>query len=92
LKDCNQALALRPRFLEAYDSRGFINLKMEEPRKALADYDAALRIHPKHVSALYGRGIAKKRSGDIDGGKRDIAAAERIQSDIAEEFAAYGIR
>jgi hypothetical protein len=42
--------------------------------------------------ALYGRGVAKLKLGDADGGNADIAAAKAIQSDIAEEFARYGVK
>jgi hypothetical protein len=66
-------------------------LKLGQPKNAIADYDAALRINPKHPSALYGRGIAKTRTGNAAGGDGDIAAAKLIQPDIAEEFVSYGI-
>jgi uncharacterized caspase-like protein len=92
LKDCDNALALRPSYLDALDSRGFVKLKMGQPSNAIADYDAALRINPKHASSLYGRGIAKLRTGNTVAGNGDISAAKVIQSDIAEEFARYGIR
>jgi tetratricopeptide (TPR) repeat protein len=84
-------LEIRPRYLDALDSRGFVNLKLGQPKNAIADYDAALRINPKHPSALYGRGIAKARTGNAAGGDGDIAAAKLIQPDIAEEFVSYGI-
>jgi uncharacterized caspase-like protein len=92
LKDCDNALALRPSYLDALDSRGLVKLKMAQPSNAIADYDAALRINPKHASSLYGRGIAKLRIGNTVAGNDDISAAKLIQSDIAEEFARYGIR
>jgi tetratricopeptide (TPR) repeat protein len=92
LRDCDRALEIRPRYMDALDSRGFVNLKMGQHNNAIADYDAALRINPKHASALYGRGIAKLRSGNTTGGNGDVAAAKLIQSDIADEFATYGIR
>ncbi len=92
LRDCNDALQIRPRYLDAFDSRGFVSLKLGQPSKAIADYDSALRIDPRHASSLYGRGIAKLRSGNSAGGNSDIAAAKAIQSDIAEEFASYGVR
>jgi hypothetical protein len=50
-----------------------------------------LRINPKHPSALYGRGIAKIRTGNSVGGDGDVAAAKLIQPDIADEFASYSI-
>src|SRR5262245_29391161 len=92
MRDCDRALEIRPRYLDALDSRGLVNLKMGQHSNAIADYDAALRINPKHASALYGRGMAKLRSGNTSGGNGDIAAAKLIQSDIADEFATYGIR
>ena len=92
LKDCDNALALRPSYLDALDSRGLVKLKMGQPSNAIADYDAALRINPKHASSLYGRGIAKLRIGNTVAGNGDISAAKLSQSDIAEEFARYGVR
>jgi tetratricopeptide (TPR) repeat protein len=92
LKDCNEALQLRPRYVDAFDSRGFVNLKSGQPAKAIADYDAALRINPKLASSLYGRGMAKSRAGNAASANADIAAAKAIQSNIADEFADYGIR
>jgi len=92
LKDCDNALALRPSYIDALDSRGLVKLKMGQPSNAIADYDAALRINPKHASSLYGRGIAKLRIGNTVAGNGDISAAKLSQSDIAEEFARYGVR
>jgi tetratricopeptide (TPR) repeat protein len=89
LKDCNTALALRSRYVDALDSRRFVNLKRGQPNDAIVDYHAALRINPKQASSLYGRGTAKLRVGNAGG---NIAAAKLIQSNIADEFERYGIR
>ena len=59
---------------------------------ALTDYDAALRIDPKMAAALYGRGIAFRRKGDEARAAADIAAALKIQPDIAEELARHGVK
>jgi tetratricopeptide (TPR) repeat protein len=90
LKDCNEALQLRPVYADALDSRGFIKLKIGEPSSAIVDYEAALHIK-KQASSLYGRGIAKKQTGDIAGGDSDIAAAKAIDPTIAAEFDRNGI-
>jgi tetratricopeptide (TPR) repeat protein len=92
LRDCDEALHLRPRYADALDSHGFINLKMGRPNDAIVDYDAALQINPRQASSLYGRGIARLRSGNSADGVRDMAAAKALQANIADEFAAYGIR
>ena len=59
---------------------------------AIADYDAALKLSPKLAGSLYGRGLARLRKGNTDDGNADIAAAKAIQSDVAEEFARYGVK
>jgi hypothetical protein len=58
---------------------------------AVADYDAAPRISPKTASSLYGRGIARSRTGDAAGGDADIVRAKALQPDIADGFARFGI-
>jgi hypothetical protein len=44
------------------------------------------------ASSLYGRGLAKRRRGDDAGGEADIAAARRLNLDIAVGHAGYGVR
>jgi hypothetical protein len=44
------------------------------------------------VASLYGRGVAKRRKGDVAGGNADIAAARAIKADVAAEFARYGLQ
>ena len=92
LADCNKALALQPNFADAFDSLAFTYLKMGNVRRAIMFYDVALRGNPEQASALFGRGKARVKAGDADGGGADIEAAKAIKPDIAEEFAHYGIR
>jgi tetratricopeptide (TPR) repeat protein len=90
LKDCNEALRLRPNFVDALDSRGLTNLKSGQTKNAIADFDAALKINPRLTSSLYGRGLAKKRNGSISEGDLDINNAKAMDPNIAKEFADYG--
>ena len=73
--DCNEALKLRPNYLTALDSRGFVLLRMGQYDAAIADYDAVLATNAGKVTSLYGRGTAKRRKGDYASGNADIAAA-----------------
>ena len=53
LKDCDAALELRPRYLDALDSRGFVNLKLDQPKNAIADDDArcaSIRSTPRRCT------------------------------------------
>jgi hypothetical protein len=94
LKDCNASLRVVPNFADALDSRGFVNLKLGFYRKAIIDYTAALSQlrGDKRAAALYGRGIARKRIGNIAGANLDIDAARAIKKAIADEFSSYGVQ
>jgi tetratricopeptide (TPR) repeat protein len=83
---------LRPNDVDTLDSRGLAYLKLGAFDKAIADYNAALRFNPKFASSLYGRGIAKVKSGESANGNTDIEAAQAIKANIADDFAKYGVK
>jgi tetratricopeptide (TPR) repeat protein len=93
LGDCNAALKLKPDDPDLLDARAAGSYMRsyiggagrQHPGlypKALADYDAALKIDPKRASSLYGRGMTKLKLGDATG-NADIDAAKAINPDIA---------
>jgi tetratricopeptide (TPR) repeat protein len=90
LADCNQALSLQTDDYEAMDSRGFVYFRLNQFDKALADYNAVVAAMPTSASALYMRGVVRRRMGD-NGGDADIAAAKAIKPAIAETYAKYGV-
>jgi tetratricopeptide (TPR) repeat protein len=90
--DCEQALTLTPNATEVLGSRALINLKAGRAQAALSDYDHALAGRKPVAGWLFGRGVAKTRLGDKAGGEADIAAAKRLEPDIARQYARYGVR
>jgi Flp pilus assembly protein TadD len=74
------------------DSRGLANLKSGNVARALEDYDAALKMRPNSEFSLYGRGLAKLKTGDRDGADVDIKAAKAISANIEEVFKGYNVR
>lgn len=91
LADCDESLRLGPT-PDIYNTRGFVQLKLGAFARAIADYSAAIEKKPKDADSLYGRGLAKLKSGDKRGGDADIAAAKAIKADIAEEYAGNGVK
>jgi len=90
LADCNEALRLEPSRAEALDSRGFTYLKLGQWDAAIGDFNSALQID--HLaSALYGRGFAEVKKGDLRSGNADIAAAKAADRNIADEYDHYGL-
>ncbi len=92
IEDYDQAIRLNPNHWLALRNRGNAYFLAGNYDKAITDYDAAGRIDPKAADGLYGRGMAKLKKGDEAGGNADIAAAKVIETDIAKQFAKYGIR
>ena len=65
-------------------SRTLIYLKLCRNAEALTDYDSAVKANPQQASALFGRGIAKLRTGDRIGGENDIVTAKGILATIPD--------
>jgi tetratricopeptide (TPR) repeat protein len=51
-----QALALNPNYAEAYNTRAYTYMRMQNYEPALQDLDQALRIRPDYMHALMNRG------------------------------------
>jgi hypothetical protein len=62
---------------------------MGEFGAAIDDYNSALRAAPELASALFGRGLAKRKQGDAMGGDTDMSTARTIQRNIGDDFARY---
>jgi tetratricopeptide (TPR) repeat protein len=91
LADCNAAIRVQRN--SAYlDSRGLVYLRMNRLDAAIEDYDAALKLSPRAAWSLYGRGLARLRSGAVDAGNADIAAAKAIHGAIEDEAGGYGLK
>jgi hypothetical protein len=78
--------------LSRIDAILFSDAGLKQHGDPIADYDAVLKINPKYADSLYGRGVAKLKKGDNDGGNSDIASAKAIKPDIADDFIRYGVR
>jgi tetratricopeptide (TPR) repeat protein len=90
LKDCDEAVRLNPKSTAAIDSRAFVFLKLGRLEEALAAYDLVIAKDPNNAWPLYGRGLAKKRLGDGEGGAADMGAAEAKKPGVGQEYLKYG--
>ena len=91
LADCNEALKLKPDYINALDSRGFVQLRMGKYDEAIADYDAALQI-----DAEQGRLALRARHGEAPQGRlrrrqRRHRRGEGLKPNVIAEFARYGL-
>jgi tetratricopeptide (TPR) repeat protein len=99
VQDFDEVIRLNPKDFEAHnnrcwtlaaiDSRGLVNLKLGKTSDAIRDYSEALQKNPRSASSLFGRGVAKRRSGED--GSFDLRMAKSLDPGIAKEFAGYGV-
>lgn len=92
LQDCDAAQKLMPLNLDVRDTRGFIYLKLGDPRLAVKEYNDALDVDPNRPLALYGRGIARSMIGETREGDGDKAAALTLDPEVAQQFAPFGLK
>jgi tetratricopeptide (TPR) repeat protein/predicted aspartyl protease len=95
LSDCDRASKLvnmrLPDNAGLFSNRGMIRLRQGEYKKAIDDFDDALKLQPKNAVALYARGVAKSKKNKNDSGQVDIDAAETLAPKIGERYKRYGI-
>jgi tetratricopeptide (TPR) repeat protein len=92
LEDCDEALRMLKNDVIARERRALINLRMGHFDKAIADYNAVLKVQAASAGALYGRGVARKKKGEEMRGDADIAEARQIRPDIVEALIGFGVK
>jgi tetratricopeptide (TPR) repeat protein len=70
----------------AYNNRGIAYFETQDYDRALADYNAAIRLDPEFAAATYNRGNAYRAKGDNDRAIIDYNEALRIRPDSRAYF------
>jgi|CXWL01.1.fsa_nt_gi tetratricopeptide (TPR) repeat protein len=89
--DADAAVAADPREASGQLCRGLLQLRASEWEGALGSYEAVLAIEPGRPEALFGRGVARRRSGD-EQGREDMNLARDFDRHIGETFDELGVR
>lgn len=88
--DADVAVASDPQFVEAQMCRGILQLRGGEWANARVSFDAVLDVEPGNPMALFGRGVARRRSGD-NAGTGDMNLARDFDDDIGGRFDDLGV-
>jgi len=90
LEDCN-ATVHRDSSSYALQTRGLVWLRIGNFDKAIADYQASLKLQPRNAFARYGLGLAERGKGMREQGDRDLQAANADSPSIAAWFKRMGL-
>ena len=85
----DRAIAEDGKYANAFRNRGIAFANLSHFDRAIQDFDMAFTLNPaighgdEYALALYGRGLARQRAGDL-AGLADIEQATRLRADVAE--------
>lgn len=88
--DAEAAVAAEPQLVEAQLCRGVLQLRGGEWANARASFDAVLAVESGNPTALFGRGVARRRSGDGEG-REDMNLARDFDRQIGRTFHGWGV-
>lgn len=89
LKDCDAALEI-VKAGSYLGSRGLVNLRLGKFDRAIADFNAALKLAPKDAWSLYGRGLARRHKNDPKA-QNDLDAAAVIDPALPPRAKSLGL-
>ena len=78
LANFTRSVHLRPTS-DAYYQRGLTYQALDQPKPALADYDAAVTFDPSAPSIYRARAKARRDLGDLAGAREDQATAQSLE-------------
>ena len=76
LHDCDRAIELNPKFINAYFLRGLTYAELGDLELALADYTSTIDLDPEHGNALVQRSLIYFRQQDYRHAKQDCQAVK----------------
>jgi tetratricopeptide (TPR) repeat protein len=90
-QDAEAAVSADPRNVEGQLCLGVLQLREGEWANAKTSFEAALAVESGNPIALFGRGVARRRSGDNDG-TEDMNQARDFDGHIGQQFDDLGVR
>jgi Flp pilus assembly protein TadD len=80
----DKSFSVAPRNAQALALKGFIQAAQNNPRAAIASFDAALAADAALGNAWLGRGLSRIRTGDMKGGREDLLITAALEPQRAE--------
>jgi len=88
--DLDEAIRIRPNYLEAYINRGIMSYEEGSFSQALSDYDQAIKIDPAVAEVYYDRGDVFAKQDDFTQALLNYNKAIALDPDYAEAYTNRG--
>jgi tetratricopeptide (TPR) repeat protein len=85
--DCDRAIELNPKFVNAYLRRGLIFVELGDLELALLDFDITIEFDPQHTDAYIQRSWTHFRRNDYPRAKQDCRSVKSL--DLSSFWANY---
>ena len=89
-QDADAAAEADPHYVPGQLCRGLLQLRAGEWADARVSYEAVLEVEPGNPSALFGRGVARRRAGDNEG-IEDMNRARDFEEHVGRRFEDMGV-
>ena len=71
IAELDEAIKLAPTNAVLFNTRGYAYYLSKDVKRALQDYDEAIRLRPDYLNATHNRALARKAAGDATGAATD---------------------
>lgn len=85
ISDANEAIHLKPNYVEAYFLRGLVNNNLGKHEEAIPDLNEAIRLKPNYADAYFMRGLVKGSLGKEEEAQVDYQMALKIAEQQGNE-------
>ena len=91
VKEYDEAIRIKPDFVDAYLNRGLTKEQSGDLDEAIADYNEAIRLKPDFAEAYYNRGYTKVRNNKREEAIADYDKAIYIKPDFVDAYSNRGV-
>jgi Tfp pilus assembly protein PilF len=91
IAEFDQALKLKPRYVEAYCSRGRVYAAAGDDERAIADFSRAIALDSNSICALAGRAAAYTKNAQWDAAISDFNRSLNLQPGAVQGYIARGM-